>query len=199
MEFLIDPNVAYLLLVGGVLLGILAIVQPGTGMLELGAGFCLLLAAYAIYNLSFQWWALVILASSVIPLILALRNIQRALMLGLTILLVIVGSVFLFPGADGSWIGVNPLLAVVVSLLSGGFLWLALNKVLEAMHSQPIYNLNTLIGQQGEARTEIKSEGSVQVAGELWSARSDKPIASGSPIRVVSRDGFTLVVEDVEQ
>jgi len=35
----------------------------------------------------------------------------------------------------------------------------------------------------------------VQVAGELWSARSEKPIAAGSPIRVVRRDGFVLIVE----
>ena len=38
-------------------------------------------------------------------------------------------------------------------------------------------------------------EGTVQVAGELWSARSDTPIAAGNPIRVVKREGFILVVE----
>ena len=67
-ELLLNPNVAYLLLVSGVVLGILAIVQPGTGMLEVLTAFCLLLAAYAIYNLSFHWWALAILVVSVIPL-----------------------------------------------------------------------------------------------------------------------------------
>jgi membrane-bound ClpP family serine protease len=33
------------------------------------------------------------------------------------------------------------------------------------------------------------------VAGELWSAKSDKAIAAGSPVRVVRRDGFVLIVE----
>jgi membrane-bound ClpP family serine protease len=37
----------------------------------------------------------------------------------------------------------------------------------------------------------------VQVAGELWSARSEKPIAQGSAVRVVQKDGFVLVVEEI--
>ena len=61
MDFLLDPNIAYLILLAGVLLGFLAIITPGTGMFEVGAFFCLLLAGYAVYNLSFNWWALLLL------------------------------------------------------------------------------------------------------------------------------------------
>jgi membrane-bound serine protease (ClpP class) len=199
MEFLLDPNVAYLLLVGGVLLGLLAIISPGTGLLEVGAGFCLLLAAYAIYNIDLiRWWALLILAASFAPLYFAWRNILRLPMLGLSILLVIAGSVFLFPGEDNALIGVNPILAGVVSLLIGGLIWLAFTKVVDAHRTRRAHDLGVLIGQVGEARTEIHSEGSVQVAGELWSARSDKPIAAGRSVRIVRREGFTLIVESFE-
>jgi membrane-bound ClpP family serine protease len=52
-----------------------------------------------------------------------------------------------------------------------------------------------LVGQPGEARTEVYNDGSVQVSGELWSARSDHPIPAGSHVRVVGREGFVLVVE----
>ena len=37
MEFLLDPNVAYLLLVVGTVLAIMALFAPGTGVLEVGA------------------------------------------------------------------------------------------------------------------------------------------------------------------
>ena len=67
MDFLLDPNVAYLILLGGILLGLMAIIAPGTGILEVGAFFCLALAGYAVYNLSFNWWALVILVLSIFP------------------------------------------------------------------------------------------------------------------------------------
>jgi membrane-bound serine protease (ClpP class) len=55
--------------------------------------------------------------------------------------------------------------------------------------------LDKLLGKLGEAKTKIKDDGSVYVGGELWSARSDQPIPSGSPIKVIRREGFILVVE----
>jgi len=56
-------------------------------------------------------------------------------------------------------------------------------------------DLNTLIGQVGTSKTHVHREGSVQVEGELWSARSKDPIAEGKPVKVVARDGFILEVE----
>jgi len=55
-----------------------------------------------------------------------------------------------------------------------------------------------MVGQVGEAKTRIHSEGSVQVSGELWSARSEKPIPTGSAVRVLAREGFILLVEKVK-
>ena len=69
MDFLLEPNIAYLILLGGILLSLMAIVTPGTGLFEVGAFFCLALAGYAVYNLSFNWWAIVLLVLSVVPFI----------------------------------------------------------------------------------------------------------------------------------
>ncbi len=195
MEFLLDPNVAYILVVSGLFLGMLTIVSPGTGFLEIGALFCLMLAGYATWNISFQWWAIIILAASLVPFYFAVRNMRRRLSLALTVLGVVAGSVFLYPGEDGGLIGVNPVVAIVASLSAGGFLWLSLNKSIEAHHAIPNHDLVTLIGQAGEAKSDIHENGSVQVAGELWSARSAAKIPAGSPIRVIQREGFILIVE----
>ena len=51
MNLLFDPNVAYLLLVIGLIVAILALFAPGTGVLEVGAIFMLFLAGYGIFNL----------------------------------------------------------------------------------------------------------------------------------------------------
>jgi len=55
--------------------------------------------------------------------------------------------------------------------------------------------LNGLMGKIGNTKTAIGEEGSVQVAGELWSARSDQLIPVGCSVKVVRREGFVLVVE----
>ncbi|MFZ5821356.1 MAG: NfeD family protein [Chloroflexota bacterium] len=199
MDLLLDPNIAYLFLLAGMLLGLLAMVTPGTGMLEVGAFFCLALAGYAVYNLSINLWALLILVLSIFPFIVAVQKPKRELFLGLSILGLVVGSVFLF-ATEGWQPAVNPLLAVVSSVFYAGFIWLVVRKTLQAAHARPAHDLVALDGQIGEAKTRIYHEGSVQVDGELWSARSEKPIPEGSAVRVVGRQGLILEVKkaDVE-
>lgn len=194
MDFLLDPNVAYLILLGAVLLAMMAIASPGTGLLEIGAFFCIALAGYAIYHLSFNWWALALLVLGVAPFVYAIRKPKRELYLALAILLFIAGSVFVFPRTAQQPM-VNPLLAIVGSGSMAVFLWFAVRKAVEATSMGPSHNLMALIGQTGEARTNVGAEGSVQINGELWSARSENPIPAGSSIRVVRREGFILVVE----
>lgn len=194
MDFLLNPNVAYLILLGGVLLAMMSLASPGTGLFEIGAFFCFALAGYAIYNLSFNWWALLLLGLSIIPFVYALQKPRRESFLALSILLLVIGSVFMFPRTEEQGF-VNPIIAILASGLVTGFLWVAARKSVEATSARPTHDLSGLIGQVGEARTRIGDEGSVFVAGELWSARSENPIPAGSPVRVLRREGFILIVE----
>jgi membrane-bound serine protease (ClpP class) len=196
MDFLLDPNIAYLILLGAVLLSMLALASPGTGLLELGALFCIALAGYSIYHMSFNWWALILLGLSVVPFVYAIQKPKRELFLALALLLMVIGSVFMFPRTEPQ-VSVNPFVAVVGSVLVAGFLWIAVRKSMEAAVIRPSHDITRLVGQTGEARTRISDEGSVQVGGELWSARSEKPIPAGSSIRVLRRDGFVLIVEKI--
>jgi membrane-bound serine protease (ClpP class) len=194
MDFLLEPNVAYLILLGGVLLGLMAIVTPGTGVFEIGAFFCLALAGYAVYNLSFNWWAVVILVLSIVPFIYAIQKPKREIYLGFSILLLVAGSVFLF-AVDGWKPAVNPFVALAASGLMSSLLWVVVRKTAQAAGMRPVHDLETLVGSTGEARSTVHEEGSVYISGEMWSARSDQSIPAGSSIRVVRREGFILVVE----
>jgi membrane-bound ClpP family serine protease len=176
----------------------MALVTPGTFLLEGGALILLAGAGYEIYRLGFNPWALIVLVVSLVPFVYAIQKPKRELYLALSLLGIIVGSVYLFP-TQGLLPAVNPFLAIFVSALSAGFLWLVVRKVIQAHHASPLQDLNNLVGQTGQAKTEVGDSGSVQVAGELWSARSGKPIPSGSRVRVIHREGFTLVVERDDQ
>ena len=57
MEFLINPNVSYVLLVIGFIFAILALLTPGTGFIEAAALLVLALAGYGIMNMPFNPWA----------------------------------------------------------------------------------------------------------------------------------------------
>ena len=196
MEFLFNPNFAYLLIVATFLLAVVAIIIPGTGVPEVMLAFFLVLTGYIVYTLGFNAWAAVLLAASLIPFLLAIRSKPwRIPLLVVTMLLLIGGSLFLFTGKNGFPL-VDPLLAVIVSLLSGGFIWIGADRAAVAMQRPPVHNPDALIGKIGEARTFIHREGSVQLDGELWSARSETPIKAKSVVRIIRREGLILTVEE---
>jgi membrane-bound serine protease (ClpP class) len=197
MDIFLNPNVAYLILLAGVVLAFFSASTPGTGVGELTSLFCFVLAGYAAYNLSIHWWALVLLAASVPPFILAVRNPKKSLLyLGGCILFLVTGSVFLF-APEGRLISVNPFLAVFASGLVSVVMWYVLRKFIEVTSSRPAHDLDALIGEVGTAASAIHKEGSVQVRGELWSARSNVNIPEGSAVRVAAREGFILIVEKI--
>ena len=194
MDFLLNPSIAYLMLVAAVLFTLVAMMTPGTGIAEILAIFALLLAGYTVYHLSFNWWALALLVLSAIPFLYSIGGPRRGLWLALSIVGLTLGSIFFFPSEKGL-IAVDLPLAIITTIVYAAFLWFAARKVMEISAVRPVHELSGLIGQAGEAKTAIGEEGSVQVAGELWSARSASHVPVGSMVKVIGRDGFVLIVE----
>lgn len=191
-NLLLDPNVAYVILVTAGMLLILALITPGTGFLEAGAVIALVFVAYDVLNLPLNPWAILALLAGFLPFVWALFTRKMpGLYLVLAILLFELGSVFFWQR------GVNPLLALLVVITTSLFLWFSARKSIEA-HNLPLHqNLENLIGMVGEAHSDIHPQGSAQVGGELWSVESDEPIVSGERVQVLSRDGFVLKVKRV--
>jgi membrane-bound serine protease (ClpP class) len=197
MEIFFNPNVVYLLLVLGFFLAILALFSPGTGMLEAGALLILIAAGWGVYNSDrpINLWALIVLVIGVFPFLLAMRKWRDVIFMGIAIVAFELGSVYLFVPEVWWKPAVNPFLAAVTIISTSVFLWIAGHKAIEAEQMRPSHDLGKLVGQVGEAKTAIHAEGSVQVAGEQWSAWSDDPIPAGISVRVIRREGLILKVE----
>lgn len=198
MNPLLDPNVAFLLLVVGVVLGTLALFSPGTGILEIGAVFSLALAGYGVINLQINAWALAVLAAGTVLFILSLRKSRNWILLGASIVTLITGSVFLFSVGDGKP-AVNVWLALITSLIATGIMFWVGRRGLEAIKRRKDFDLTRLVGEFGDTRTVIFKEGTVHINGEDWSAWSKSEIPSGVKVRVVGRAGLALEVEAVEK
>ncbi len=196
MNPLLDPNVAYMLLVTGSVLLLLALFSPGTGLLEVGALFMLVLAGLGIYNQPINWWALAILVLGVVPFVLALRRWRRWWLLGVSLAALVIGSMFLMRTPNGGP-AVNPFLALFMSVASVVLLWVVGHKSLEAIGLKPLNARESLEGEVGEARTDILGEGTVYIGGEEWTARSDVFIPLGARVKVVRREGLVIYVEAV--
>ncbi len=198
MNVLIDPNVAYVLLILGFLTAVLALFSPGTGVLEVVALFVLALAGYEVANLNINLWALILMAAGAVPFVAALRapRAARPPLIAAAALAFVAGSTFLFRG--DSWMPVvSPVLVLLLAPLAVGGTWWIATKSLEAITTRPVFDLDRLVGMTGQASSDIRGRGTVYVNGEEWTALSKSFIPAGSPIRVVRRSGLALEVEIV--
>jgi membrane-bound serine protease (ClpP class) len=200
-EFLLDPNIGFVLLIGGVVLAILALFMPGTGLLEIGALFALVLAGYTLINLPLNTWAIVLFVIGIIFFVLALiwRGSRRGLItLLISLTLLVIGSIFAFRSPQGGS-AVNPVLAVLVTGGSAGLLWFMARKSIDAAIQRPTHDYDRLVGMVGEARTDIRGQGAVYVGGEEWTATCSVYVPAGTPVRVLRRNGLVLEVEPIKK
>ena len=197
MALLLNPNVAYLFLMLGILVAMFALISPGTNILEFTALFLLAVAGYAISQLGVNPWGLIILLVSLVPFIYAIRKPNSRFFLILGVFGLAVGSAYLFP-TKGYTPAVNWLLALTSSTLLGVYVWLVVWKVIVATKKKPFQNPDYVIGKIGMTKNTISHSGSVQVDGELWSAHSEKVIPAGKRVKVINRNGLILDVVEVE-
>jgi len=201
MEFLINPNISYMLLVVGIMTAALALFAPGTGLLEVGALIILVLAGYGMSNLPINSWAFFIVLFAAVPFMLGLSRRrprkQRVYLMVASMFIFLVGSAFLYDG-EGWLPAVSPLLMLILWPIALGLTWFIASKGLEASDYRPMFNPDQLIGMTGQASSDIRGQGTVYVNGEEWSAISNTFIPAGSAVRVLNRSGLTLEVDLVK-
>ncbi len=201
MPWLLDPNLAYTLLMLALLSITLAILVPGTGLLEIIALGLSVLSGYTLLNLPLRLWALLLLGAGLVSFVVPVWTRRRSgkLWLAFSFLALALGSAFLFAW-PGRLIAVHPALVAGGVVLTGGYFWLGVHKGLLTLRERPIaHNLETLVGRIGETRTPVHHRGSVYVEGEMWSARSAVPIPPHRAVRVIGREGLTLLVEPLAE
>ncbi|MEM5774504.1 MAG: NfeD family protein [Anaerolineaceae bacterium] len=195
MDFLLDPNVAYVLLMAGFVMAVLALISPGTGLLELVSLFILFLAGYALLRLPVTVWALALIILSAVSFVISLRWYRHWALLAFSAVSLVVGTIFLYPFVEGVP-AIDPVLVVVVSMAVLVILYIVGRRSMEAFFQQPAFDLDTLIGQTAQVREDFEEEGAVYVMGEEWTARTKHPLRGGHLVKVIGREGLVLLVEE---
>lgn len=197
MNLLLDPNIAYVALVAGLVLAVLAVIAPGTGLLEVGALIFIGMAAYSMIYLPVNIWALVILFLGVVPLALTIKHPTQKRYMIITLAILVFSTYFTFKDPKGAP-AVNLLLAIITSIITVTLLWVVGRKSLETLRMQSNQEKKNPVGKIGESKTEIYKEGTVYVEGEDWTARSQEKIAAGRKIKVIRQEGLILEVKEIK-
>ena len=198
MDFLINPNIGYLSIVGAVIFVMLTFVMFRSRIPIVGFVICLAIAWYEISQLKADPWPLIIAVLSPIPFYIAVRTSRLHYpLLFLSLMALTIGSYFIFTDQNGTPM-VNLNWVMAISFLSALFAWGAYNRQIQKRNEEGIYDPDSVVGLIGKAHTEIDSSGLVLLEGELWRARSKTPIPAGSAVRVIRSGGGMLIVEKAE-
>jgi membrane-bound ClpP family serine protease len=200
LDFLLDPNVIYILLVAALWMIVTAITIPGTGVIEGLAVIGVLIALFLLANVPANWIAVMLIVSGGLSFLVLPLLDQRFLIVAL------VGLVLQALGGFGllSTGGVSVLVLMVVMIISLLYTRFALIPVLNTQHAGPhMLEDQSLVGMRGVVQTTINPVGTVYVHGESWTAkRADDdrtPIDAGSDVVVRDRDGLTVFVEPLKR
>jgi membrane-bound serine protease (ClpP class) len=194
LSLITNPNVAYLLMLIGIYGLLLEGYNPGTVLPGVVGAICLLLALFAFQVLSVNYAGLALIALGVL-LIIAESFAPSFGALGLGgIVAFVIGSVMLLdrdvPGFSIAW------QLVGVMGLAGSLVLLAIVSFAVRARRRPVVSGSEgLLAERAEAIEAFETRGLVRVHGELWDATSRTPVRAGQRVRILSRDGLTLLVE----
>jgi membrane-bound serine protease (ClpP class) len=200
LQILVNPTVAYLLLLGGLML--LAIeLFAGGGLIAPGifGALSLILGAYGTALLPVTFVGVLLLVAGIV-LIVAEAHLPTHGILGAAGVAALVVAGLLLFDTDSDAFEVSVPIVVVTGLALGGLIAFAVQKALQANRTPARTGWEEMIGSVGEVRVPLSPVGQVFVEGALWRAR---PVDDGSTldrgyrVRVESVDGLTLVVSPV--
>jgi len=194
-SLLTNPNVVYVLFVIGLWAAAAAFYVPGTGLLEVAAVICLVLAIAGLTQLPVNVVGITLIVVAGALFVVDLKVQSVALTVGAAVSLVL-GSVFLFPPAEGV-LRLSPWLIGGVTLASFGFFGVALSAAIRAQRLRAKVDAATIVGKKGVVTTPIAPVGTVQVQSELWTATADEPIGVGEEVEVVALEGLRARVRRV--
>jgi membrane-bound serine protease (ClpP class) len=191
-----DPNVAFILLLLGVYGILFEFWSPGTYLPGVVGAISLILALIALSTLPVQYGALALLLLGIALMIgEAFTPGIGALGIG-GLIAFLVGSFFLFePGAADIDISVSIPLVIGAAVTTAGFAAFVLGAAMQARQRPAVTGAEEIIGSVGKVIDWQATNGNVRVLGEMWTARSSHPLQPNDTVRVVAREGLTLVVE----
>ena len=190
-----NPNLAYFLLIFGLIGLYLEFTHAGAVIPGVIGGISLLLAFMAFQILPINYVGLLLILLS-IGLFLAEIKVQGFGILGIGgAVAFFLGSVMLISSPIPEMRPTMSMIAILTVSFAAIILFLTY-KVIQVMKRRVDTGKEGLVGEQGTARTRVTPQGGrVFVHGEWWNAVSDTPIEAGSEVEVLLMDGFRLKVK----
>ncbi|PYM80399.1 MAG: serine protease [Candidatus Rokuibacteriota bacterium] len=194
LNIITDPNVAYVLMMLGMLGLFFELSNPGVILPGVVGGISLILAFFAFQSLPISYAGLLLILFGVVLLIAEVKITSHGVLAVGGVVAMLLGSLMLFDTSMAelrvSWWVIVPTVVVTAAVFV-----VALAAGLRALARRPIMGAAGMVGGTGVARSALDPAGDVLVQGELWRAVAEGgPINIGEAVRITAVDGLTLKV-----
>lgn len=207
LQILVNPNVAYLLLLAGLVGLAIEIFSPGLIVPGTLGAISFLLGLYGTAQLPVTAVGVLLLVFGV-GLIIAEAHLPTHGILGAVGVLSMALSGLLLFDTDSDAFEVSVPVVVTVTLVLGGFLAFAVHKVMEARRRSVHTGWEEMVGALGEVRVPIDPVGQVFADGALWRASpaedaddadAERLRERGAAVRIEAVEGLTLRVRPSDE
>ena len=198
LNIITDPNVAYVLMMLGMLGLFFELSNPGVILPGVIGGISLILAFFAFQSLPINYAGLLLILFGIVLLVAEIKIVSHGILAIGGIVSMALGSLMLFDspevGFRVSWWVIAP----TVGATAGLFLFVVAAGV-RALGRPPATGAEGLVGKTATVRERLGPEGQVMVSGEIWRAVAEgEPLEPGAQVRIVAVDGLTLKVAKAE-
>jgi membrane-bound serine protease (ClpP class) len=193
-----NPNLAYILLMLGMLGLYFELSNPGAIFPGVVGAIALILAFFAFQTLSLNYAGVLLIVLAIVLIIVDIMTPTYGVLTVGGLVAMFMGSLMLFNQNPDPAMRVSLQVIIPVVLVTAAFFALGVSLSLKAMVRRPVSGVEGLVGQEGDARTAINRDGGTAfVAGAHWNAVADTEIPAGARVRVVEVRQMTLKVEPV--
>ncbi len=188
-----DPNIAYLLMLAGIIGIFFELQNPGAVFPGALGGISLILAFFALQVLPISAAGILLILLAVVFFILEVYITSFGLLTIGGIVAMTLGSLMLFKTPS---LRVSLSVIIPVVLATAAFFLFAAGMVLKTHRKRITTGYQGLIGERGVVLNALKPEGQVLVHGEVWEAFSSEPLKKGDKIEVIEGgEGLILKVK----
>ncbi len=196
LDFLMDPNMAFVLLAIGLLSLYIEFNHPGAIVPGVVGFFFVVLAVFALNILPVRFAALGLILVSFVFFTLEAKFASHGVLTIAGIVSLVIGALLLVDGPIPQ-LRVQLYTALAVAVPLGVITTFLMGIALKARRSKVTTGTQGLVGEIAVARTPLMPQGKVFVHGELWDAIASLPVDAGERVRVRAVADLHLEVEPV--
>lgn len=183
LDTLSNPNIAYILMMVGLLGIYFELSNPGAIFPGVIGGISLILAFFSFQTLPINYAGVLLIIMALVLFILEIKVASFGMLSVGGIISLTLGSLMLFDSPVPFLRVSFDVIIPVVTVTSACFI-LVVYLAIKAHRRKPTTGREGLVGEKGIAKSKIDPQGKVFVHGEYWDAVSDETISEGTKVKV---------------